>query len=237
MNEKEKIKLNIGAGQTYIPNFINIDISEKADISINLGEEKLPFDDDSVDFIFSYHTLEHIPDYLFALSEIYRVLKHGSQFLIGLPYVTLTEYHLVNPYHLHNFNEYSFDFFNPYPKGLKGSAAEQNTISFYKVFHRFHYIGFFKIIPPPFRSWCRRHLFNTVRQIDFGLIAIKKVELRNYQLNHKYKKDLFREFEKCLASRRPYNNTGVISKPKTIRGLAKIIFAGIQRVHQKWLGF
>lgn len=112
MAEKSEVKLNIGAGVTYIPGFVNIDISTQADITLDLGKDRLPFDDNSVDLIVSYHTLEHVSDYLFALSEIHRVLKHGGRFLVGLPYVTLTEYHLVNPYHLHNFNEYSFDFFD-----------------------------------------------------------------------------------------------------------------------------
>ena len=146
MNETNGIRLNIGAGQTYIPGYRNIDISSNADIVLDLGIDKLPFEDDSVDFIFSYHTLEHVPDYLFSLSEIHRVLRHGGLFLVGLPYVTLTKYHLVNPYHLHNFNEFSFDFFDV--KKLKGSAAEENPILFNKVFHRFHYMGIFKSLPP-----------------------------------------------------------------------------------------
>lgn len=171
MNSKRNIKLNIGAGKTYIPGFINIDISNKADISLNLSAERLPFEDDSVEIIFSYHTLEHVPNYMHALSEIYRVLKNGGIFLVGVPYVSLTEFHLVNPYHLHNFNEHSFSFFDP--KKLKGSAEESNVIKFSKIFHRFHYIGFFNLMPPPIRGWCRRHLFNVVRKIDFGLVAVK----------------------------------------------------------------
>jgi len=171
MNDKQNISLNIGAGKTFIPGFINIDISNKADISLNLSEEKLPFADSSVDVIFTYHTLEHVPNYLFALSEMYRVLKNGGILLIGVPYVTLTEFHLVNPYHLHNFNEHSFSFFDS--SKLKGSAEEENTINLSKVFHRYHYIGFFNLMPPPIRGWCRRHLFNVVRKIDFGLVAVK----------------------------------------------------------------
>ncbi len=110
VTNSRRINLNIGASQTYIPGFTNIDISNKANISLDLSKDSLPFEDSSVDLVFSYHTLEHVPDYLFSLSEIHRVLKHGGHFLVGLPYVTLTEYNLVNPYHLHNFNEYSFDF-------------------------------------------------------------------------------------------------------------------------------
>lgn len=171
MSDDKRVNLNLGAGKSYIPGFVNIDISDVAEIQLNLSEEKLPFEDDSVDMIFSYHTLEHVPNYLFALSEIYRVLKDGGILLVGLPYVTLTEYHLVNPYHLHNFNEHSFSFFDSLK--LKGSAEEDDTISFKEVFHRFHYIGFFNLLPPPFRGWCRRHLFNVVRKIDYGLIAVK----------------------------------------------------------------
>jgi SAM-dependent methyltransferase len=200
MNGASPVRLNIGAGATYIPGFINIDISPKADISLDLGKDKLPFEDGGVDLVFSYHTLEHVPDYLFALSEIHRVLKHGGRFLVGLPYVTLTEYHLVNPYHLHNFNEFSFDFFDT--KKLKDSAVEGNQILFDKVYHRFHYMGFFKRLPEFCRSWCRRHLFNVVKEIDFGLICIKRIDAPPPVCDSEA---LQREFEEYLNARIPYS--------------------------------
>lgn len=196
LNDDFKIKLNIGAGRTFIEGFKNIDISDQADISLNLSEEPLPFEDNSVDLIFSHHTLEHIPNYLFALSEIYRVLKHNGVFLVGVPYVTLTEYNLVNPYHLHHFNEHSFSFFDP--SKLKGSAMEENQIIFEKVFHRFHYMGWFKHCPSFFRNWCRRHLFNVVKKIDFGLIAIKNHEERKSPDSS----DMKAWFDICLKSRK-----------------------------------
>lgn len=199
MNEIAGLNLNIGAGHTHIPGYTNIDVSPKADVSLDLGVDRLPFDDSSVDSVFSYHTLEHVPDYLFALSEIYRVLKHGAPLLVGLPYVTLTEYHLVNPYHLHNFNEHAFDFFNP--KKLKGSAAEETSIAFAKVFHRFHYMGGFRMLPPPLKTWCRRHLFNVVRKIDFGLVAIKDPDQAPPAFDAKTMRN---DFDRCLQSRIPY---------------------------------
>lgn len=192
-------KLNIGAGQTYIPGFINIDISEKADITLDLGKDKLPIEDNSIDLVFSYHTLEHVPNYIFALSEIHRVLRHCGCFLVGVPYVTLTEYHLVNPYHHHNFNEFSFDFFHKYK--LKGTATEENQILFQKIFHRYHYMGVFNFIPPPFRTWCRRHLFNVVRKIDFGLVAIKDSQQVPASYN---KREMICQFDQCLNSRVAY---------------------------------
>lgn len=218
MDETTTMRLNIGAGQTYIPGFVNIDIDSKADITLDLGEDRLPFDDNSVDLIFSYHTLEHVPNFLFALSEIHRVLKHGGLFLVGLPYVTLTEYHLINPYHCHNFNEHSFDFFDE--RKAKGSAAESNPILFSKAFHRFHYIGIFKFLPLPLRSWCRCHLFNVVRKIDYGLIAVKHPDKLTKPYN---KQDVLRQFDECLRSRITYGTRGTDRHGETIyRTLKKI---------------
>lgn len=196
------LRLNLGAGETYIPGYVNVDISPRAEVSLDLGTEALPFEDGSVDQVFSHHTLEHVPDYLFALGEIHRVLKHGGSFLVGLPYVTLTEYHLVNPYHLHNFNEHSFDFFEA--GRLKGSAVEENAILFRKAFHRLHYMGAFNLAPPPLRGWARRHLFNVVRQIDFGLFAVKAGQ-PPLTVTADDRRRLRLEFDACVRARVPYD--------------------------------
>ena len=45
----------------------------------------LSFDDESFDFVFSYHALEHIENPNKALREIHRVLKKGGGFWIGTP--------------------------------------------------------------------------------------------------------------------------------------------------------
>jgi len=199
------LQINIGAGASQIPGFVNVDIAAHADVSLDLNESPLPFDDDSVDLAFSYHTLEHIENYLFALGEIHRVLKHGAPFLVGLPYVSLTYWHQVNPYHLHDFNEDSFDFFDP--AKLQGSAVEEESgrsaITFTKVFHRFHYMGGAHLLPPPLKGWARVHLLNTVRKIDFGLLAVKEGSPV-----HGDPRLLKAEFDRLLASRRPYGASG-----------------------------
>ena len=106
--------------------------SPNADICIDLDKDDLPFEDNSVNLISAYHTSEHVKDYLSVLAKIHRVLKHGGRLLLGLPYMTETKYRLSSPYHLHNFNEYSFDYFEP--KRLKGSASENNQIIFREIF-------------------------------------------------------------------------------------------------------
>lgn len=193
-----EVRLNIGAGETHLPGFHNIDLSPRAEISLDLGREPLPFEDGSVDLVFSYHTLEHVENYLFALGEIHRVLKPGGWLLLGVPYVTLTEFHLVNPYHRHNFSEHSFDFFDP--AKLQGSAVEDPSIRFRKVFHRFHYMEWFHLCPPPLRGWCRRHLFNVVRKIDVGL-----VKLGGASADASLESEMRTRFDACLRLRVPYD--------------------------------
>ena len=153
-----------------------------------------------MDLIFSYHALEHVPDYLSAISEIHRVLKHGGHLLVGLPYVSLTEYHLINPYHLHNFNEYSFDFFDA---DKFGDIDTENSVLFKKQFHRLHYLGMFEYLPKSLQNWCRRHLLNVVQKIDMGLIAVKDTKAA---LPADNQQALLQEFQKCFEARIPYRS-------------------------------
>jgi len=197
------VGLNIGAGHTYIPGFVNVDISERAEVTLDLSKDRLPFDDNSVDTVVSIHTLEHVPDYLHALGEIHRVLRHDGALLLKLPYVTLTEAHMINPYHLHNFSERSFDFFDP--ERLKGSAGEESRVAFRKVFVRYTYLGSFGMLPGPLRVWARRHLFNVVRQFDVGLVAIK--DDRPVDAGRERSHELQSTLRKLASSRVPYEDS------------------------------
>ncbi len=85
------IKLNVGGGKGH-PRFEGwtvVDLREStADLVIDIANERLPYEDDSVDVIFSSHTLEHIyPQRLgFVLGEFHRVLRPGTGLLrISVP--------------------------------------------------------------------------------------------------------------------------------------------------------
>lgn len=46
----------------------------------------LTFEDESFDHVMSYECLEHIPDFVMALRETYRVLKKGGKFVFTVPF-------------------------------------------------------------------------------------------------------------------------------------------------------
>lgn len=71
---------------------IGVDILEQFDAnSANFAKLQqgdataLEFEDSSFDIVFSYHALEHIPNYHKALSEMKRVLKENGIYCIGTP--------------------------------------------------------------------------------------------------------------------------------------------------------
>lgn len=57
--------------------------SPLADVKADL--RKLPFEDHAYDLILCNHVLEHIPDHLQALSELYRILKKGGTLIAQVP--------------------------------------------------------------------------------------------------------------------------------------------------------
>ena len=192
------LRLHIGSGRTRIDGFVNIDQIPGSDLCLDLNRDKLPFEDNSVDCVFAFHSMEHLENYLFALGEIWRVLQHGGRLLVAVPYVTLTEYNLVNPYHKQHFSEHSFDFFEI--GKLKASANEYNPILLTKGWHRFHYLPEFKDKPEPVRTYARRHMFNVVRTIDFGLYAVKPPATR-FEIKPDMAEALRAEFDGYLAAR------------------------------------
>jgi predicted SAM-dependent methyltransferase len=82
----DSLKLNIGCGRVKIPSWVNIDIEPGADLVIDV-RKKLPFDDNSVDFIYNEHLLEHLTfkEGEKVLTECYRCLKKGGVLRIATP--------------------------------------------------------------------------------------------------------------------------------------------------------
>lgn len=85
--KERDLKLHLGCGKVIKKDFINIDLSDEADLTLDL-RENFPFAENSCSMIYSEHFLEHLsyPDEVtFFLKECYRVLKKGGIFSVGVP--------------------------------------------------------------------------------------------------------------------------------------------------------
>jgi len=103
-NNQDTIAVDLGCGLKTMNRFgahkaFGVDLFQDNDNGIfkcRLGFEKLPFDDNSIDYLTAYDLLEHIPRYsdieeighapfIFLMNECYRVLKKGGLFLSMTP--------------------------------------------------------------------------------------------------------------------------------------------------------
>ncbi len=81
------LKLNLGCGMYYKPNYVNIDKYDESVADKTLDITKLPYENESVDEIEASHIIEHfdIIKLPYLLAEWFRVLKPGGVIYIETP--------------------------------------------------------------------------------------------------------------------------------------------------------
>ena len=193
--KNKQIIIDIGCGQKKIDGAIGIDFSpfSEADIVLDLNKEKLPFENSSVDFIYTSHALEHLTHdgFMHMINEMYRVSKPNSQIYITVPYFQNT-ISLANPFHNNKitFNEHTFRFFSsdkecaalePYEYqsptipdwGLRYSANAELNIELKTL--KIEYTYFKEYVDKTYKEKCllRQSKLNVVENITYWLQAIK----------------------------------------------------------------
>lgn len=167
--KENKWKLHIGCGTHILDDFINADLYPTSPHVIHLDATKrFPFPDQSFDYIFSEHMIEHIPykDGMNMLSECHRILRQGGRIRISTPDISfLVKLHQkTSPLH-QAYVKWSAENF------LKGAIPYDPTF----VINNF------------FRDWGHQFIYSelTLRCSleNSGFIEIKKCELNESLLN------------------------------------------------------
>lgn len=81
-------KINLGSGPHTKQGWDNLDIEPHPGVTVtDLSQAQLLYENESVDFAFSEHFVEHItkPQFIALLKEVYRVLKPGGIFRVSTP--------------------------------------------------------------------------------------------------------------------------------------------------------
>lgn len=83
------MKINIGAGDTKLDDFITLDYDSNTnpDYQLDIEKDRFPFEDSTVETVVAHHILEHLGEgYFHCLKELYRVCKHGAIIDIRVPH-------------------------------------------------------------------------------------------------------------------------------------------------------
>ena len=83
------MKLNLGGGLLHEGNrkdFVNVDILKGSDVEHDLNKAPYPFKDNSIDFIYCSHCLEHLKEPELFFNECQRIMKKGARLHIIVPH-------------------------------------------------------------------------------------------------------------------------------------------------------
>ena len=128
------IKIELGCGTNRkIKDAITVDLvdNDSVDIVANINEG-LPFEDNTIDEIYSYHFLEHIDNLEYVLKEIYRVLKPNGKKIGTVPHFA-NPYFYSDPTHNSFFGLYSFSYFDKEQKIFKRKVPTFYMSEFFEV--------------------------------------------------------------------------------------------------------
>jgi predicted SAM-dependent methyltransferase len=106
------MKLNLGCGSDYKEGWINADIKkEVCDIALDMNK-KLPFADNTFDYIYAKYCIEHIKKECFPklMNELFRISKKGCIIHIIVP---LNNY-WHDPTHKNPTGYYTFRYFKQF---------------------------------------------------------------------------------------------------------------------------
>ena len=109
--------LDVGCGDNKYPGAIGIDFNPRtaADVIHDLGVVPYPFADDEFDEIISRHVIEHVPDVMAFVSELYRITRHGGRIRLLTPHYSNPDWP-NDPTHRNHLNSYSFNYFIEDPR-------------------------------------------------------------------------------------------------------------------------
>ena len=104
--------LDVGCGANKTEGAVGLDNNPRtaADVIHDLGELPYPFPDNEFDLVVSNHVVEHVPDVMAFITELYRVTRHGGRIRLLTPHYTNPDW-ANDPTHRNHINSYTFNTF------------------------------------------------------------------------------------------------------------------------------
>ena len=112
-----KTALDVGCGQTKIPEAIGIDrvSGPNVDIVHDIRNFPWPFENDTFTFVRLNHIIEHVSDILKTMEEVHRICKAGAQVHIETPHFSSMN-SWTDPTHCQHLAYNSMEIFTKYKR-------------------------------------------------------------------------------------------------------------------------
>ena len=124
------MKLSLGCGSAPIhPGYLGVDVVLPADIIADLNMI-WPWGDSSVDAVLAVDVIEHLPEAVSTMNELWRVLKPGGIAEIEVP-TTDGPGAFSDPTHRSHWNRGTFDYF------IEGATLRSRYATSYGISARF----------------------------------------------------------------------------------------------------
>ncbi len=113
MDTPGKKILDIGCGTNKLEGAIGLDRNPLtgADVIHDLNEFPYPFEDDQFDGVYASHLVEHVPEVIPFMEEVFRITKDGGTVKFITPHYTNPDWN-CDPTHLNHFSSFSFQTFD-----------------------------------------------------------------------------------------------------------------------------
>ena len=106
-----KLRLNLGCSDRGIPGYLGVDIAAGPAVDVVADLRfRFPWDAGSVEYIIAHDIIEHLPDKIHTMNELYRVLCSGGKLDIIVP-TTDGPGAFQDPTHVSFWNRRSFLYY------------------------------------------------------------------------------------------------------------------------------
>jgi len=176
--------VDIGCGQNKVAGAIGVDCVALPGVDVvhNLDSFPYPFAADSIDQIHAYHVLEHVPDVMTTMEEIWRISKPGGTVHIRVPHFSgILAW--KDPTHKRSFTSESFGYFgeNGYSYYTRARFQVVSVRLRYSIQPKNRWAGrvFANLMQSLFDwhpTFCERHLAYLVGGVDEIQATLKAIK-------------------------------------------------------------
>lgn len=168
--------LDLGCGWAKEAGAIGVDRSplETVDVMCDLADFPFPFADNTFNKIILNDVIEHLPDTIKAMEEIYRICAPNAQVLIRVINWN-SHYNAMDPTHIRTFHENTFNFFGTYKDRAYYSNARFDVVKVDKIYNARAKKLFFN--NKKWLEFASHFLNNVLEDLHFELKAIKSNDI------------------------------------------------------------